>query len=77
MNYSFVQDGQCIRVLYRRNGNELGTVDLPCEGYPVRQPDGELIAVVNKIEDVLPTLLDYWEQEKRRNGAYDLWPLAR
>ena len=69
MNYSFVQDGQCIRVLYRRNGNELGTVDLPCEGYPVRQPDGELIAVVNKIEDVTPpTLLDYWG-DREKSGA--------
>ena len=48
-----------------REGYELGHVDLPCEGFPVRAPDGELIADVKSLKDALPAILDYWEKERR------------
>jgi len=74
--YRVLLDQTCIRI-HTRSYNELGYVELPCEGYPVRHPDGELIAVVNSIADALPTLIDYWEKEKRRSGAYAFLPLTR
>ncbi len=75
MKYFVSLDRDCIRI-HIRNA-EIGYVELPSEAYRVRLPDGELVAVVNSIADTIPAILDHYEQEKRRSGAYNYLPLIR
>ncbi len=75
MKYFVCLDRDCIRIQVRQG--EVGYVELPCNGYVVRDPTGEKVAVVNSLADALPALLDYYEQEKRRSGAYNYLPLIR
>lgn len=75
MKCFFLPDNNCIRINTR--DCELGYVELPYEGCPVRLPDGELITVVNSVADAIPALLNHYEKEKRRSGAYDVWSLTR
>jgi hypothetical protein len=63
MKYRFVTDHNCIRI-FARDG-EVGTIELPCEQYPVRTAEGELIGSVRAIEDALPLLFDHWDEEER------------
>ncbi len=75
MKYFVSLDRDCIRI-HIRNA-EIGYVELPSEGYRVRDPTGEKVAVVNSLADALPALLDYYEKEKHRSGAYRFLPLLR
>ena len=75
MKYFLSLDRDCIRI-HVPNG-EIGYVELPCEGYPVRTAVGDMVAVVNSLSDAVPTLLDHHEKEARDNGKYRLWAFTR
>ncbi len=49
-------DGQRLQILNATGTAELGYIELPCESYTVRTPEGELVAVAHSIEDALAAL---------------------
>ena len=64
--YCCQPDGQGIQILTTSDNAELGYIEFPSEGYPVRAPDGEYVAIVHSIEDGLTALLDYWDRQERQ-----------
>jgi hypothetical protein len=50
------------------DGADLGSVELPCQGYPVLSVFGKTIAVVNSIEDAVLVLEDW----QRRTKSWEL-----
>src|SRR5262249_39710937 len=51
-------DKTCIRIFTRNGAADIGTVEPPPHQYSVRFPTGEVIGVVDSIEDALPLPLE-------------------
>ena len=57
------------------DGADLGSVELPCQGYPVLSVFGKTLAGVNSIEDAVPVLEEWWKKEcplQRRTKSWEL-----